>query len=109
MHASAYPHIQAHPHINTYIHTPSLSQKVARAWSWMNTYMHTCIHTYTHTYIHIHIHTYSQFEPGGRARVVLDEKDSGLAPGQFAAFYNENECLGAGSISDSTFAPFESN
>ena len=41
----------------------------------------------------------------GRARVALQGRDSGLAAGQFAAFYRGNECLGAGSISDATFLP----
>jgi tRNA U34 2-thiouridine synthase MnmA/TrmU len=46
-----------------------------------------------------------QFTEAGRAEVVLGDKDSGLAAGQFAAFYKGDECLGAGSISDSTFLP----
>mmetsp|Transcript_3723 Transcript_3723/g.9375 ORF Transcript_3723/g.9375 Transcript_3723/m.9375 type:complete len:650 (-) Transcript_3723:107-2056(-) len=46
-----------------------------------------------------------QFEEEGRGRVMLDERDSGLAPGQFAAFYRGEECLGAASISDTTFSP----
>lgn len=33
-------------------------------------------------------------------RVVLAEKDKGIAPGQFAAFYCGSECLGAGIILD---------
>lgn len=33
-------------------------------------------------------------------RVVLEEKDKGIAPGQFAAFYCGSECLGAGIILD---------
>lgn len=37
----------------------------------------------------------------GMGRVFLDGKDSGLAPGQFVAFYRHCECLGAGVISDS--------
>lgn len=36
-----------------------------------------------------------------KAHVRLARKDSGLAPGQFAAFYLGEECLGAGVISDS--------
>lgn len=46
-----------------------------------------------------------QFTEAGRAKVVLEDRDSGLAAGQFAAFYKGDECLGAGSISDSTFLP----
>jgi tRNA U34 2-thiouridine synthase MnmA/TrmU len=33
-------------------------------------------------------------------RVILDVKDKGIAPGQFAAFYKDSECLGAGIIAD---------
>lgn len=36
-----------------------------------------------------------------RVRVYLPENDQGLAPGQFAAFYRENECLGCGIIQQS--------
>jgi tRNA U34 2-thiouridine synthase MnmA/TrmU len=36
----------------------------------------------------------------GVLRVVLDRKDKGIAPGQFAAFYAEMECLGAGVVYD---------
>ena len=42
-------------------------------------------------------------EGGGDAdvlRVVLDERDKGIAPGQFAAFYVGTECLGAGVVMD---------
>lgn len=39
-----------------------------------------------------------------RVHVRLSRKDSGLAPGQFAAFYLNQECLGAGIISDSHVA-----
>lgn len=35
-----------------------------------------------------------------RARVVLDKHDKGIAPGQFAAFYRNGVCLGAGVISE---------
>lgn len=37
-----------------------------------------------------------------RGYVRLGTRDSALAPGQFAAFYRGEECLGAGVISDST-------
>lgn len=47
----------------------------------------------------------TQFTNQGRASIVLEGKDSGLAAGQFAAFYRGEECLGAGSISDATFLP----
>jgi tRNA-specific 2-thiouridylase len=33
-----------------------------------------------------------------RFQVVLDQEDQGIAPGQFAVFYKENECIGAGII-----------
>ncbi|CAN0092694.1 unnamed protein product, partial [Sphacelaria rigidula] len=36
-----------------------------------------------------------------RGHVQLEIKDSGLAPGQFAAFYLGEECLGSGVISSS--------
>jgi tRNA-5-taurinomethyluridine 2-sulfurtransferase len=34
-------------------------------------------------------------------QVKLDERDQGIAPGQFAVFYQDNYCLGAGVISES--------
>ena len=33
-------------------------------------------------------------------KVILDEKDGGLAPGQFVAFYDGLECLGSAVISE---------
>jgi tRNA U34 2-thiouridine synthase MnmA/TrmU len=36
----------------------------------------------------------------GMLRVVLNKRDKGIAPGQFAAFYRGSECLGAGVIAD---------
>lgn len=42
---------------------------------------------------------------GVRGNVQLDSKDSALAPGQFAAFYLGDECLGAGVIGDSSALP----
>jgi tRNA (5-methylaminomethyl-2-thiouridylate)-methyltransferase len=38
--------------------------------------------------------------------VHLDEKDGGLAPGQFVAFYAGDECLGGGVISERHWAQF---
>lgn len=35
---------------------------------------------------------------GGRWEVKLDQKDAGIAPGQFAVFYDGNVCLGGGVI-----------
>ena len=32
--------------------------------------------------------------------VILDKRDKGIAPGQFAAFYRGSECMGAGVIAD---------
>ena len=37
---------------------------------------------------------------GGRLMVQLDGSDKGLAPGQYAAFYDGDVCLGAGVIAD---------
>jgi tRNA (5-methylaminomethyl-2-thiouridylate)-methyltransferase len=37
---------------------------------------------------------------------ILDGMDSGLAPGQFAAFYLDGQCLGSGVIAESNTAPF---
>jgi tRNA-specific 2-thiouridylase len=39
-------------------------------------------------------------EGGRRAHVQLEERDKGLAPGQFAAFYDGAVCLGSGVISE---------
>jgi tRNA (5-methylaminomethyl-2-thiouridylate)-methyltransferase len=39
-------------------------------------------------------------ESGGRAHVVLADRDKGLAPGQFAAFYDGDVCLGGGVITE---------
>lgn len=36
-----------------------------------------------------------------KVRVYLPEDDQGLAPGQFAVFYREDECLGCGIIQQS--------
>jgi len=40
------------------------------------------------------------------ADVKLDTKDSGLAPGQYVVFYDEDECLGGGIISEKHWAKF---
>lgn len=41
-----------------------------------------------------------RLEPGSTdtLKVTLDEPDAGIAPGQFAVFYRDQECLGAGTI-----------
>ena len=39
-------------------------------------------------------------EGGKKARVQLKERDKGLAPGQFAAFYDGEVCLGSGVITE---------
>ena len=43
---------------------------------------------------------------GDEGDIRLDRKDSGLAPGQFVAFYEDDECLGAGVISERHWAKF---
>jgi tRNA (5-methylaminomethyl-2-thiouridylate)-methyltransferase len=46
-------------------------------------------------------------DPAGDAGIVkLDQKDGGLAPGQFVVFYNGEECLGGGVISERHWARF---
>jgi|LauGreDrversion2_3_1035106.scaffolds.fasta_scaffold148020_1 hypothetical protein len=42
-----------------------------------------------------------------QAHVQLAGRDSGLAPGQYAAFYRNQECLGGGVIGESSFMPSE--
>jgi len=37
--------------------------------------------------------------PGGGLEVAMDESESGIAPGQYAVFYDGEECLGGGVIS----------
>jgi len=39
-------------------------------------------------------------DDGHRAHVELEQRDKGLAPGQFAAFYDDNVCLGSGVIAE---------
>lgn len=47
-------------------------------------------------------HTYKAavvfLDDNKKAHVVLDASDQGIAPGQFAVFYDENQCLGSGVI-----------
>ena len=38
------------------------------------------------------------FEGIDKARIKLEERDQGIAPGQFAVFYRDKECLGSGVI-----------
>jgi len=40
-----------------------------------------------------------------QGHVQLESRDSGLAPGQWAAFYRGQECLGGGVISENNFLP----
>ena len=42
----------------------------------------------------------SLLDGGARAHVSLAGRDKGLAPGQFAAFYDGPVCLGSGVISE---------
>ncbi len=39
--------------------------------------------------------------------ITLEEKDGGLAPGQFVAFYDDLECLGSGVISERHWMKFK--
>ena len=41
---------------------------------------------------------------GGGLEVRMDESESGIAPGQYAVFYDGDECLGGGVIGDSDLA-----
>jgi tRNA (5-methylaminomethyl-2-thiouridylate)-methyltransferase len=45
-------------------------------------------------------------EDGRSGKVRLDEKDGGLAPGQFVVFYRDEECLGGGVISERHITQF---
>ncbi len=48
---------------------------------------------------HRHACTVS-FDTSGNVGVVLAERDQGIAAGQFAVFYDDNVCLGGGTISE---------
>ena len=41
-----------------------------------------------------------RFDISGNVEVVLAERDQGIAAGQFAVFYDDNVCLGGGTISE---------
>lgn len=45
-------------------------------------------------------------ETGTTAEVLLDQKDSGLAPGQYVVFYEGEECLGGGVIGETHWNRF---
>ena len=47
---------------------------------------------------HTHVAEVSLDAKGTCADVLLKERDKGLAPGQFAAFYDGEVCLGSGVI-----------
>ena len=48
-----------------------------------------------------------KYTSDGRMHVALDERDQGIAPGQFAVFYDETECLGSGVIVDTNQKEYE--
>lgn len=43
---------------------------------------------------------------GADGKIILDKKDGGLAPGQFVAFYQDEECLGSAVISEKHWLKF---
>jgi tRNA U34 2-thiouridine synthase MnmA/TrmU len=45
-------------------------------------------------------------DDGENGKIVLDKKDGGLAPGQFVAFYRDDECLGSAVISEKHWLKF---
>ncbi len=47
-----------------------------------------------------HIHTATVFHEDDQTKVVLEDQDQGIAPGQFAVFYGNGLCLGSGVIKE---------
>jgi tRNA U34 2-thiouridine synthase MnmA/TrmU len=55
------------------------------------------------------VHGVLHFDTTDTGTIILEEKDGGLAPGQFVAFYDDIECLGSGVISEKHWMKFQTD